>query len=311
MRYVYLACMATPVSWRRTPRLVCRNATCRLLCSGYRSCTFTLYSYDIDQVLSEIIMRTGLLAFAAIAVFTGARVEAGAPPQTVAFPSGDKTLHGFLYKPAGPGPFPAVLYNHGSSPGLINNAAFDAIAPRFVEQGWLFFAPYRRGQGLSQDAGAFVLTQLAAAEKRGGPAAGDATLVRLLSGEQLNDQLAALAWLEAQTYVSAKQIAVMGNSFGGIETVLGAERRPYCAAVDLTGAAMSWEQAPALREQLIRAVRKAQAPILFIQAENDYSTEPSKVLYAAAVAAHREARLHIYPPFNGAGEGPMQGHSFA
>lgn len=238
------------------------------------------------------------------------RVLAGPEPETVAFQSGDKVLHGLLYKPSGTGPFPAVMYNHGSSPGLINNAAFDAIAPYFTAKGWVFFAPYRRGQGLSLDAGVYVGARISEAEKQG-PAAGDAMLVQLLSGEQLNDQLAAAHWLEAQPFVQARRVAVMGNSFGGIETVLGAERHPYCAAVNLTGAAMSWDEAPLLRQAMTAAVQHTQAPILFIQAENDYSTEPSRVLYAAAIQAHREAQLHIYPAYQGAGSGGMQGHSFA
>jgi carboxymethylenebutenolidase len=244
------------------------------------------------------------------ALLTCSAVHAAAAAETVAFLSGDKTLHGLLYKPGGSGPFPAVLYNHGGSQDLTSNIAFDAIAPHFIEKGWVFFAPYRRGQGLSADAGTFVGAEISAAKKQGGLAAGAATLVRLLSGEQLDDQLAALAWLEAQPFVQAKRIAVMGNSFGGIETVLGAERHAYCAAVDLTGAAESWDKAPVLRDRLTQAVQHAQAPLLFTQAENDYSIEPSKVLFAAARAAHRVAQIHIYPPFQGGGVGGEQGHSF-
>lgn len=251
-------------------------------------------------------------SFAALFLMA-ARVQADpapAPaPETVAFP-GDKVLHGLLYKPSGKGPFPAVVYNHGSAPGLINNAAFDAIAPYFTAKGWVFFAPYRRGQGLSADAGVYVGTQMIEAEKQG-VAAGDAMLVQLLSGQQLDDQLAAAHWLEAQSFVQPRRVAVMGNSFGGIETVFGAERHPYCAAVNLTGAAMSWDEAPLLQKAMTEAVQQAQAPILFIQAENDYSTEPSRLLYAAALHAHREAQIHIYPPFQGTGSGGMQGHSFA
>ena len=240
-----------------------------------------------------------------------AGAQASTAPETVAFQSGDKVLHGLLYKPSGKGPFPAVLYNHGGSPGLTSNAAFEAIAPRFTEKGWVFFAPYRRGQGLSANAGTFVGKEISASVKEGGFPAGDATLVHLLSGEQLHDQLAAADWLEAQSFVLAKRVAVMGNSFGGIETVLGAEHHPYCAAVNLTGAAMSWDKTPKLRELMVGAVQHTGAPILFIQAENDYSTEPSKVLYAAAREAHREAQIHIYPPFQGAGNGGEQGHSLA
>lgn len=245
---------------------------------------------------------------AAVALLAAAGTQAA--PETIAFQSGNKLLHGLLYKPPGTGPFPAVLYNHGSSPGLVNNVAFDAIAPFFIGKGWVFFAPYRRGQGLSADAGEFVGAQISAAQKQSA-AAGDAMLVRLLSGEQLDDQLAAARWLETQPFVRRGQVAVMGNSFGGIETVLGAARHHYCAAVDLTGAAMSWDLAPTLRERMTEAVRSVQAPILFIQAENDYSTEPSKTLFAAAREAHREAQIRIYPPFQGAGDGGMQDHSFA
>jgi carboxymethylenebutenolidase len=101
-------------------------------------------------------MRKAIWISLAVAFLAATSAQAGGAPETVAFKSGDKVLHGLLYKPAGKWPFPAVLYNHGSSPGLINNAAFDAIAPHFTEKGWVFFAPYRRGQGLSADAGVFI-----------------------------------------------------------------------------------------------------------------------------------------------------------
>src|SRR6266853_1197269 len=72
--------------------------------------------------------------------------------ETVTFKNGTLTLHGLLYKPAGNGPFPAVLYNHGSARGMLSHEAFEAIAPQYVSRGWVFFAPYRRGQGLSATA---------------------------------------------------------------------------------------------------------------------------------------------------------------
>ena len=100
--------------------------------------------------------------------------------------------------------------------------------------------------------------------------AGAATMVRLLETDHLNDQLAALAWLRTQSFVNRDRIAVAGNSFGGIEVVLGAERRSYCAAVDSAGAAQSWEDAPEVQALMTRAVRNSRAPIFFFQAENDY-----------------------------------------
>ena len=154
----------------------------------------------------------------------------------VAFPSGDITLHGALYKPEGAGPFLAVVYNHGSAAGMLSKQAFDALGPVFARHGWVFFGPYRRGQGLSASAGPYIGDQIDAAEKNGGLSAGAAEMVRLLETDHLNDQLAALAWLRKQVFVQPDRIAVAGNSFGGIETVLGAERGNYCAAIDSAGA---------------------------------------------------------------------------
>src|ERR1035438_8464157 len=50
----------------------------------------------------------------------------------VTFRSGDITLHGVLYKPEGPGPFPTVVYNHGSAAGMVSKSAFDALGPVFA-----------------------------------------------------------------------------------------------------------------------------------------------------------------------------------
>jgi carboxymethylenebutenolidase len=113
--------------------------------------------------------------------------------QVVAFPSGNLTLHGYLYKPIGEGPFPAVVYNHGSAPGNYSDEAINHLGPVFAGHGWVFFAPYRRGQGLSAEAGPYIGDLIAAAVKKDGFHAGAATMVHLLETDHLNDQLAALA----------------------------------------------------------------------------------------------------------------------
>jgi carboxymethylenebutenolidase len=255
-------------------------------------------------------MRIGSLlnAISIGALIVIGNVQPISASEAVSFSSGDKVLHGLLYKPAGAGPFPTVLYNHGSAPGLLNNQAFDLIGPMFTARGWVFFAPYRRGQGLSSDAGPYIQDEIQAAQARGGEDLAAQTMVRLLSTEQLQDQMAALAWLKTQPFVRPTQIAAAGNSFGGIETVLGVERGDYCAAVDASGGAESWDNAPGLRDVMQRAVQLSKAPILFFQAENDYSLAPSQTLYAAMKAANKPAAIRIYPPY---GHTHQEGHSFA
>jgi hypothetical protein len=54
----------------------------------------------------------------------------------VSFPSGGLTLQGVLFKPEGAGPFPAVVYNHGSAPGMLSKEAFEALGPAFAAHGW-------------------------------------------------------------------------------------------------------------------------------------------------------------------------------
>ena len=224
----------------------------------------------------------------------------------VAFPSGEVTLRGVLYKPEGNGPFPAVVYNHGSAPGMLSKEAFEALGPVFAGHGWVFFGPYRRGQGLSASAGPYIGDQIAAAEKKGGIPAGAAAMVRLLETDHLNDQLAALAWLRKQGFVRSDRIAVAGNSFGGIESVLGAERGTYCAAIDSAGGAQSWAQAPELQSLMTRAVRNSNVPIFFFQAANDYDLSPSNTLSAAMKDAGKTYELKIYPAY---GKSAQEGHT--
>ena len=226
----------------------------------------------------------------------------------VTFPSGDLTLHGVVYKPAGPGPFPAVLFNHGSAPGMYSQEAFDAIGPLFTRQGWIFFAPWRRGQGLSSDAGPYIGDQITQAVTEGGMSAGASAMVHLLETDHLHDQLAGLAWLRNQPFVDRNRIAVMGNSFGGVETLFGAEKEDYCAAVDIAGGAESWTLAPQLQAAMTRAASHSKAPIFFLQAENDYSTAPSKVLSEVARNAGKTAEMKIYPAF---GKSAQEGHSIS
>ncbi len=189
---------------------------------------------------------------------------------------------------------------------MMSEQAFAALGPVFASHGWVFFGPYRRGQGLSASAGPYIGDQIAAAEKTGGVTAAAATMVRLLETDHLNDQLAALAWLRTQSFIEPNRIAVAGNSFGGIETVLGVERGGYCAGIDSAGGAQSWAQAPELQALMTRAVSHAKAPIFFFQAANDFDLSPSKTLSAKMGEVSKTYKLKIYPSY---GDSPQDGHT--
>jgi dipeptidyl aminopeptidase/acylaminoacyl peptidase len=249
-----------------------------------------------------------LLTFALLGCTKVNAIDVSAAPEIVYFQSQGLTLGGELFKPPGNGPFPAILYNHGSAPGMLNSQASKVIGPLFTNKGWIFFMPYRRGQGLSAEAGPYIGDEIAAARRRGGVSQGAAIMTKLLSTDHLQDQLAALQWLRSQSFVQSSRVAVVGNSFGGIESVLGAAKESYCATVDASGAAETWKEAPGLQQLMKEAVRASKSPIFFYQAQNDFDLTPSRVLYAEMKEAGRKAEIKIYPPF---GTSHEEGHSFA
>lgn len=248
-----------------------------------------------------------LLLYLSFSIFP---IYAKESPQSeqVTFSNGKLILHGVLYKPKGAGPFPALLYNHGSSPGMLNSQASDLLGPLYASHGWVFFMPYRRGQGLSSSQGPYIMDEVEKARKIGGKKAMSATMVRLLTTDHLSDQLAALTWLKKASFVQANRIAVAGNSFGGIETVLGAANGAYCAAIDASGGAQTWKDLPEIQAIMIEAVRNSRVPIFFFQAENDYDLAPSHVLSLEMKKAGKQFQVKIYPPF---GDTAKKGHSFA
>lgn len=231
---------------------------------------------------------------------TGSVVEYGRAPSGA-------PLRGALYLPAGAGPFPVLLYAHGSAPGSLSNEAFEAIAPAFTARGWAVFAPYRRGQGLSREAGPYVRDEIGAARNAGGLERAQARLARLLATDHMDDQSQAFAWLARRPFADRRRIAVMGNSFGGIIALLSAERFAVCGAIDAAGGAESWRRSPAVRALMTRAATRARAPVLFMQAANDFDLAPSRVLHAAMRQAGKPAELRLYPPF---GRTARDGHAF-
>jgi dienelactone hydrolase len=125
--------------------------------------------------------RLALAIVASVLTLPALAAERTQPePEIVQYRSGDLTLRGELFRPPGTGPFPAVLYNHGSAPGMQNSEASRLIAPLFVAQGWIFFMPYRRGQGLNERIGAYIGTELQAARRRGNTRAAGIRLVELM-----------------------------------------------------------------------------------------------------------------------------------
>jgi carboxymethylenebutenolidase len=236
-------------------------------------------------------------------------------PETMVVPSGNLRLKAFLWKPAGTGPFPAVLFNHGSGSTdaahtgefAITEAA-GKLAPVFVKHGYAFLYLFRRGQGLSADQAPFMEDVLQREKAAKGDEARKRLQFVLLTTDQLDDVMAGLSLLKTLKGVDARRVAVLGHSFGGQLTLLAAERDSTLrAAVTFGAAAASWEGSSEVRERLLAALRRTDVPIMLLHAANDYSTAAGKAMDSELARLNKPHVLKICPPF---GKTSDDGHMF-
>jgi dienelactone hydrolase len=233
--------------------------------------------------------------------------EAESLPPTDHFISGSLTLAATIYVPEGNGPFPAVLWSHGSERLLkMHSRAGQA----FNQRGYVWMVPHRRGHDASP--GTYILkllhlpepgtVEVLAPTDWTGWESDYSKLVVALQETHLEDTLAALIYLRSLPYVDVNRIAVAGCSYGGIQTILAAERNlGLRAAVPFSAATLSWGPSPDLRGRLLRAASHIQIPTLIVQAVNDYDPEPPHLL-ARELQDNGNAPTLYMPPFGDTAE---------
>jgi dienelactone hydrolase len=224
--------------------------------------------------------------------FTDAMAEFRQTAQLVHYQAGGRRLPGYLYKPAGDGPHPAVLWNHGSEK---EPRAMPELARFYTQHGFVFFAPIRHGHG-NTDGPYIVDLQKAIAEKETNAAASRREQVKLHDVYN-EDVVAALAWLKEQPFVDSKRIIVSGVSYGGIQTLVTAQKGLGVRGfISFAPGAMSFANV-ALRDRMQEGVHNAKAPLLLLQAKNDYSTGPSELLAPLLQAKGPPSHSTVYPAF--------------
>lgn len=205
-----------------------------------------------------------------IALLVAACVSAGT---YVTYRSGEPTLSGRLCKPEGPGPFAAVIFNHGGLGSIIGGAP-DATCAALAEAGYVGFSPIRR-------------------------------LTRPLFGH-LDDVAAAIDYVKSVPGVDGARLGMIGFSRGGMLTFQTAVRRNDLKAVVIMAAAAG-PRGDALTSEDASAVT---APVLILVAENDTGSRTTmggntlrytRELAAALKAAKRDAELIVYPPYGSDG----------
>lgn len=247
--------------------------------------------------LSVISFVRGLILtclLCAIFLFIVLPAWAADKPLEVTIQAGAYQLHGCVWTPEGPGPYPVMIFNHGSERNPAPCGPPD-LAYFYQKKGFAFLAFQRHGHGASPGDYIMDLQARAFADHRMDRSAAQSEAVGLQ--ELYNkDVEAAVAWVKQQEWADTERMGMTGISFGGIQTILAAEKGLGIRAfLPFAPAAQSWN--PVLADRLKRAVRQARVPIFIIQAQNDYSLEPGKVLGRELEKKGPPNQAKIYPPF--------------
>jgi len=230
-------------------------------------------------------LTAALIAVAGATAFASPAVAATAVPfEHVEFGEGEYRLRGVLFRPEGPGPFPAVVALHAC--GGLNvgggriGARYRDWGERLVKSGFVVLYPDSYG---SRGLGSQCTTQT--------------TTVRN-DRERVADADAALRWLQEQSWVVPDRVALLGWSAGAISTLWAVRPRTRVA-----GAAESkpdFRSAVALYpgcRRLGYTAWSARVPTLILIGRADDQAAAAACEQMVAGARGRSARIAIvvYP----------------
>jgi dienelactone hydrolase len=238
---------------------------------------------------------------------------AAAAPELVEIPEGSIRLKSYLYRPAGDGPFPAVVALHGCA-GLAGRSG--PVASRYRD--W--------GERLA--AAGFVVLFPDSFGSRGLPSQCSVRERSVRTArERVADAVATRRWLQNQKWVVANRVSLLGWQNGGGAALWTVRRRARTAAESgpdfrsavalypgcrtlrqtewsarvptlvLVGAADDWGPASAC-EQMVASARgrSAQAQIVVYPgayAEFDHPNKPVSQVTGLAFSADGSGRAHL------------------
>lgn len=247
------------------------------------------------------VRLTGLRALLVLSII-GTAQAGELRPETVWIPITDHDatgaayelrLEATLYRPAKPGPFPVLLFNHGSTGGMrilpTKTLAYPSVAQFFVERGFAVMIPMRRGRGASQ--GEY------------GELSGCSSEV-LSSGVErgIADVEAALTFLLKQPWADPTRLVLGGMSRGGFLSVVYPSVRPVKArgVINFSGGWTADWCNTAFNEEVFGRAGRATLPMLWLYTENDRNYGPTSIraYHHAFTIAGGSAQLQMYPPIH-------------
>jgi carboxymethylenebutenolidase len=218
------------------------------------------------------VRLVGWMLFLALTLATISGNAVGGEVVKVVYTTTPYTLKGYLSRPSGPGPFPAVVYNHGGV-GNIRGAPKETCEA-LAAAGFVGFAPIRR-QTESMEG-------------------------------HLDDVQAGLDYLLGLDYVDCNRVAMIGFPRGGALTFMAAAQgAPIKAAVIMASASpppksgFTLADAPNIRVPVLLLVAKNDTGSQKTMGQNTFET--MQRMSAALTEAGNTPKLIVYPSYGGDG----------
>lgn len=210
------------------------------------------------------------------------------------------SLEVVIFKPKGEGPFPTVMFNHGSTGFGDNPAKFKItytakeFAKFFTERGWLVAFPQRRGRG--QSGGIY--------DEGFEPDRSHYTCSTKLSlaglERALQDLDTVVRYLKSRSYVDSKKMLIGGQSRGGILSIVyaGTRTHPFKGVINFVGGWISEGRFSAkdINTASFRRGAGFKHQTLWLYGKNDryYSIQHSRENFDAFVAAGGKGNFIAY-----------------
>jgi dienelactone hydrolase len=256
-------------------------------------------------------MRLFIAAAWVLLVWPSSAAAQSAAPYTteiVSIPSGSLKLRGVLGRPAGPGPFPAYISNHGSmtiqeagrSPWTV--IAKGSLSDTLAEQGFAALVLARRGYKGSEGAASTYSQN----QTSGGYSGRRAADVMRGAEEEAGDVVAALEYLLTLPSVDPERVAVGGVSLGGLVSIMAAARDTrFKAVISMAGGYRQGGQGgvdeawPLVQGVWKNGAQKIRAPVLILWSKNDMiiDEDEGRQLEKELRRLGRSVEMKVYPAF--------------
>jgi dienelactone hydrolase len=213
-------------------------------------------------------------------------------------PQAGRMMRATLYRPAGDGPFPLAVINHGSDQDIQARARmampqFDTLTDWLLARGYAVLLPQRPGHG--ETGGRYLEDQ------------GSCDAPNYIgAGERTADSIeAAITFMTTQTFIKPNGVVVIGHSAGAWGGLALAAQNPknVSAIVSFAGGRGGRNRGKAgencAPDRLVAAAgtfgRTARIPTLWLYAENDSYFPPplARRMADAYIAAGGKAEFHL------------------